>query len=121
MKHIVILSAFLSPFRSGAEACVEEVPPQVRLRRRAIERVAHERMPEMGEVRPHLVSGRGAGLHLDLGAVGPALFHREDLGACGPLPPTRPDASLQSASSRAKKKRMHFLFVFFFPRFGRGR
>lgn len=27
MKHIVILSAFLSPFRSGAEACVEEVPP----------------------------------------------------------------------------------------------
>ncbi len=27
MKKIVILSAFLSPFRSGAEACVEEVPP----------------------------------------------------------------------------------------------
>lgn len=27
MKHVVILSAFLSPFRSGAEACVEEVPP----------------------------------------------------------------------------------------------
>jgi len=30
MKHIVILSAFLSPFRSGAEACVEEVPPLLR-------------------------------------------------------------------------------------------
>ena len=26
MKNIVILSAFLSPFRSGAEACAEEVP-----------------------------------------------------------------------------------------------
>lgn len=26
-KHIVILSAFLTPLRSGAEACVEEVPP----------------------------------------------------------------------------------------------
>lgn len=27
---IVILSAFLSPFRSGAEACVEEVPPRLK-------------------------------------------------------------------------------------------
>lgn len=26
MKNVVILSAFLSPFRSGAEACAEEVP-----------------------------------------------------------------------------------------------
>ncbi|MBU1911477.1 glycosyltransferase family 4 protein [Patescibacteria group bacterium] len=28
--HIVILSAFVTPFRSGAEACVEEVPPLLR-------------------------------------------------------------------------------------------
>lgn len=27
MRRIVILSAFLTPFRSGAEACAEEVPP----------------------------------------------------------------------------------------------
>ncbi len=32
MKKIVILSAFLSPFRSGAEACVEEVPPLLKER-----------------------------------------------------------------------------------------
>ena len=30
MKKIVILSAFLSPFRSGAEACAEEVPLKLR-------------------------------------------------------------------------------------------
>lgn len=29
MKHVVILSAFLSPLRSGAEACAEEVPAQL--------------------------------------------------------------------------------------------
>lgn len=30
MKKIVILSAFLTPFRSGAEACAEEVPQHLR-------------------------------------------------------------------------------------------